>query len=206
MSRASGHHSRFLRPRAPCATGHFAAPARVWSLLATAAAASVTSFSILFILSYELEYLAGSAPGRAFGAQPPQNEFAFAKHPLAERGYGRPGHVIPVHVLDIAAAVADEMVMPHAFRIKSRRATLHGHFTHQTSLHQVAQIVINRSPGRARIDAVNSFEDLRRCGMPGLLHQERHDGVALRRAPQITARQGAFDRIGVHEQTCLDYI
>src|SRR5437868_13126318 len=183
MSRASGHHSRFLRPRAPCATGHFAAPARVWSLLATAAAASVTSFSILFILSYELEYLAGSAPGRALGAQPPENEFAFAKHPLAERGRGRPEHVIPVHILDIAATVADEVVMANAFGVESRRAPVHCHFTHQTSLHQVAQIVINRSPRRARIDAVNSFENLRRRGMPGLLHQERHDSVALRSAP-----------------------
>ena len=142
----------------------------------------------------------GSPPGRALGTQPPENEFAFAKHTFIERGRGRPGHVIPVHVLDIAAAVADEMVMPNAFRIKSRRAALHGHFTHQTSLYQVAQIVINRSPGRARIDAVNSFEDLRRCGMPGLLHQERHDSVALRSAPQTAARQGAFDRLGVHER------
>src|ERR1035438_8399224 len=89
---------------------------------------------------------------------------------FAERGCGRPGHVIPLQILDIAAAVADEVVMPRAFRIKSRRAALHGHFTHQTSLHQIAQIVINRSPGRARIDAVHSFEDLRRCGMLGLLH------------------------------------
>src|SRR5438874_4822341 len=166
MSSASGHQSRFLRPRAPCATGHFPAAATVWSLLATGAAASVPSFCISLSFPFESEYLAGSAPRRALGAQPPKNEFAFAKHPLAERGRVRPGHVIPVHVLDVAAAVADEVVMPYAFRIESRCAALHGHFTHQTSLHQVAQIVINRSPGRARIDAVHSFEDLRRCGMP----------------------------------------
>jgi len=96
--------------------------------------------------------------------------------------------------------------MPHAFCIKSRRAALHSDFTHQASLYQVAQIVINRSPGRAWIDAVNSFENLRRCGMPGLLHQERHDSVTLRSAPQAAVRQGALDLIGVHEQTFLDYI
>jgi hypothetical protein len=36
--------------------------------------------------------------------------------------------------------------------------------------------------------------------MPGLLHQERHDSVALRGAPQAATRQGASDRIGVHER------
>src|ERR1051325_710539 len=139
MSRASGHQSRFLRPRAPCATGHFAAPATVSSLWVPATAASVTCFSMCFILSFELESLSGSAPRRAPGTQSPENEFAFAKHPFAERACRRPRHVIPVHVLDIAATVTDEVMMPHAFRIKPRRAPLHGHFTHQTGLHQVAQ-------------------------------------------------------------------
>lgn len=142
----------------------------------------------------------------ALDAQTPKNELAFAKHPLAERRCGRPGHVVPVHVLHIAAAVTDEVVMPHAGCVKSRRAALHGHFTHQTSLHEIAQIVVNRSSGRARIDAVHSFADLRRCGMPGLLHQERHDSVALRRVPQVPARQGSFDRIGVNGQITLEYI
>src|SRR5689334_3407982 len=124
MSRASGHQSRFLRPRAPCATGHFAASATVWPLLATAAAASTTSFPIClsFYPFLRIRILSGSP--RALGAQPPENEFALAKHPFAKRGCGRPGHVIPVHVLDIAAAVADEMVMLHAFRIKARRTAL----------------------------------------------------------------------------------
>src|ERR1700704_3454917 len=97
MSRASGHHSRFLRPRGPCATGHFAAPATVWLLLATADASFVISFSIC--LSFpSIRILSGTAPRRTLGAQPPENEFAFAKHPLAERGCGRRGHVIPVEV------------------------------------------------------------------------------------------------------------
>src|SRR5947209_7779625 len=119
MSSASGHQLCFLRPRVPCATGHFAASAAVWSLSVTADAAPATSFS-MFILSFELEHLAGRPPGRAPGAQPAENQFAFAKHTLAERGRWRPGHVIPLHVLYFAAAVADEVVMPHAFRIKSR--------------------------------------------------------------------------------------
>jgi len=93
-----------------------------------------------------LRRLTGSAPRSALRAEPPENEFAFAKNPLTEGARGRPGHVVPIHILNIAAAVANEVVMPHAFRIESRGAALHGHFTHQTRLHQVSQIVISRGP------------------------------------------------------------
>ena len=143
---------------------------------------------------------AGSLAESAFRAKAPENEFAFAKHPLAQRTRGWPGHIIPFQVFDIATAVADEVVMPRAFCIKSRRAALHCHFTHQTSLNQVAQIVINRSPGGTWIEAVNTCKNLRRRGMPGLLHQERHDSVALRSAPQTAARKGASNRLGIHQE------
>ncbi len=68
------------------------------------------------------------------------------KNPLTEGARGRPGHLAPLNVLNIAAAVADEVVMPHAFRIESRGTPLDGYFTHQTRLHQVPQIVISRGP------------------------------------------------------------
>src|SRR6266699_2603980 len=97
-------------------------------------------------VSTRLRHLTGSVPRRALGAEPPENEFAFAKNPLTEGARGRLGHVVPLHVLNIAAAVADEVVMPHAFRIESRGAALDGHFTHQTRLHQVPQIIISRGP------------------------------------------------------------
>src|SRR5258708_39477927 len=74
----------------------------------------------------------GSAPGSALGAEPPENQFAFAKNPLTERPRRGPGHVIPLQVLYMAAVIADEMVMRHAFRIESRGAALDRHFTHQT--------------------------------------------------------------------------
>src|SRR5208337_1073785 len=90
--------------------------------------------------------LTGSVSRGALRAESSENEFAFAKNPLAERARGRPGHVVPLDVLNIAAAVADEVVMPHAFRLESRGAALDGHFTHQTRLHQVPQIVISRGP------------------------------------------------------------
>ena len=86
----------------------------------------------------------GSVPRRALGAEPPENEFASAKNPLTEGARGRPGNIVPLHILHIAAAVADKVVMPHAFRIESRGAALDGHFPDQTRLHQVPQIVISR--------------------------------------------------------------
>src|SRR5581483_8294350 len=103
-------------------------------------------------------------------------------------------------------AVANEVVMPHAVRLKSCRAAFHGHFAHQTSLNQIAQIVINRSPGGARICAINSFEDLY-CGwMADLPHPECHDSVPLGSAPETATRQGAFDRIYVHERSVFPHM
>jgi hypothetical protein len=69
-------------------------------------------------------------PGSALRAEPPENELAFSKNPLTEGACDRCGHVVPLDVLNIAAAVADEVVMPHTFRIEARGATLDGHFTH----------------------------------------------------------------------------
>src|SRR5260221_1467010 len=90
--------------------------------------------------------LTGSAPRSALGAESPENEVAFAKNPLTEGARARPGHVIPFNILNIAAAVADEVVMLRAFRIESRGAALNGHFRHQTRLDQVPQIVISSGP------------------------------------------------------------
>src|SRR5580692_4497363 len=121
--------------------------------------------------------LTGSAPQSALRAEPPENEFAFAKNPLTERARGRPGHVVPLEVLNIAAAVADKVVVSHAFRIKSGGAALDGHFTYQTRLHQVPQIVVGRSPGRAWIHAIHGFEDFRSRGMTVVFHQKCHHGI-----------------------------
>jgi hypothetical protein len=82
-----------------------------------------------------LRHLTGSVSRSALRADSPENELAFAKNPLTERTRGRLRHVVPLDVLNIAAAVANEVVMPHAFRIESRGAALDGHFTHQTRPH-----------------------------------------------------------------------
>jgi len=81
-----------------------------------------------------------------FRAEPAENELAFANNSLTERTRGRPGHVVPLHVLNIAAAVADEVMMLHALCIEAAGAALNGHLAHQASLHQIPQIVISRGP------------------------------------------------------------
>jgi|SRR5215469_6173858 len=78
-----------------------------------------------------LPSLTGGLPSSAPGAQPSENEFAFTHNPLTQGAHGRPGYVEPFQVLNIATAIADEVVMPHASRIESRRAALDRHFTHQ---------------------------------------------------------------------------
>ena len=75
-------------------------------------------------------------PG-ALRAKPPENELAFAQNPLAEGLRSGPGYVVPLHVFHIAAAVANEVVMPHTFSVESRGAAFDGHFPHQTRLHQI---------------------------------------------------------------------
>src|SRR5439155_25709407 len=98
-------------------------------------------------------------------AKPAENELAFANNSLAQRTRSRLGHVVPIDLLNIAAAVTNEMMMAHTFEVEPARATLDSHFPHQTRLYQVSQIVISRRTGRARIQAIHSFEYFRRRWM-----------------------------------------
>ena len=66
----------------------------------------------------------------ALRAETSENKLAFTNDSLTERARGGPGHVVPVDVFHSAATVADEVVMPHAFQIKSSGAALDGDFTH----------------------------------------------------------------------------
>jgi hypothetical protein len=152
----------------------------------------------IYPVSKRLPHLAGSAPRSALRAQSAENQFAFANNSFTERTRGRSRHVVPFYVLNTAAAVADEVVVPHAFHIKSPGPAFDGHFTYQARLHQVPQIVISRGPGRKRIYAIHSFEDFCGRGMPPVVHQECHHGVALRSAPQPGSVQRPFNRVGIH--------
>jgi hypothetical protein len=126
-----------------------------------------------------------SAPG----AKPPENELTIADDSLAQGARGRPGHVVPLNVFYVAAGVANEVMMQQTFCIEARGAALDRHFPHQARLHEIAQIVISRGPGRAGIHAIYGFEDFDSRGMPVLFHQEGHYGIALRSASQPTAFQ-----------------
>lgn len=81
-----------------------------------------------------------------FRAETTENYFAFAKNAFTEGTRSRLGHVVPLDVLDIAAAVTDEVVMARAFRIKSRGTPLDSYFTYQAGLNQVPEIVIGCGP------------------------------------------------------------
>ena len=144
-------------------------------------------------------WLTGILPPRALCTQTTENEFALANDPLAERARSWRRHVKPVHVFDIAAAVTDEVVMPHTFRIESRGPTLDGHFADQASLHQVPQIIVSCGPGRARVHTIDGFKNFRSRGMPVGFHQECHDSVTLRCTPQPTVFQGLFNSGSIHE-------
>lgn len=135
----------------------------------------------------------------ALRAKTAENELAFANDPFAERDGGRLGHVVPLNVLHIAAAVADEVVMLQAFRIEARAAAFHRHFAHQTGLHQVTKVVISCRSGGSGVDAIDGFEDFRRGGMAVMSQEERHDGVTLRSASQAAVFQGAFNSLGVYQ-------
>ena len=124
---------------------------------------------------------------RAVRTQPAKNHFAFAKHSLSERSRPRLRNAVPFHVLNVAAAVADEVVMPHASGIEARSPALGGHFTHQSRLDQIAQIVISCCPRRSRIGPIDGLKNFCRRRMPLGFHQKRHDSIALRSAPQTTA-------------------
>ena len=135
----------------------------------------------------------------ALRAEAAKNQFTFAKNAFPQRARSRPGYFVPIDVLNIAAAIADEVVMPHAFRVEARGAAFDGDLTHKTHLHQVPQVVVSCGPRRAGIHAIHGLEDFRSRGMAVALRQECHHGIALRRAAQSTVLQGLFDGFDVHE-------
>ena len=80
---------------------------------------------------------------RAFRAKSAENKFTIAHDSFTQGARGRPGHVVPFKIFDISAAVADEVMMQQAVQIVARGSALDRHFTHQSCLHQVTQIVIS---------------------------------------------------------------
>ena len=132
---------------------------------------------------FTLATLTGSVSWSALRTESAKNQFAFANHTFTDGTRGGPGNVVPIDVLNIPAAVADEVVMPRAFRIEAGGSAFDGHFTHQACLNQVAQIVVRSGPRGARIHPIHGFENFCGRGMALAIHKECHQGVALRRTP-----------------------
>jgi hypothetical protein len=85
-------------------------------------------------------------------------------------------------------------MMPNAFGVEARGTSFDGHFAHQASLHQIPQIVIGRGPRRTWVQAIDRLENLCSSGMSSVLHQERHDAMALRSTPQPAALKALSNR------------
>jgi hypothetical protein len=146
----------------------------------------------------------GSAVRSALRTKSPENNLAFANHSLTQRTRSGLGYVVPIHIFNIPAAVADKVVMPHASCVESRGAALDGHFPHQSRLHQVAQVVVCCGSGREGIRAIHCCEDFCSRGMPRVIHQERHHCIPLCRAAQTCFLQRPFNCGGSH--SIFEYI
>ena len=76
------------------------------------------------------------------GAEAADDEFALAHDALAEGFGGGGGDGVPVDVFDVAAAVADEVVVLFVFRVIASGAALGGDLTHEASFYEVAEVVV----------------------------------------------------------------
>lgn len=94
---------------------------------------------------------------------------------------------------------ANKVMMLNAIGVKSCSTAFRGDFAHQTSLHQVTKIVVRRGSRRPRIYAIHCLKNFSSRWMAMLFHQERHNGKALRSAPQPTVVQRPFNYFSVHE-------
>jgi len=134
----------------------------------------------------------------AIRTKAPKYELAVADDSFAERMRAGLGNVVPVEILNTAAAVADEVVVPHTGEVKTSGSALDGHFTYQSCLHQISQIVVGCRSGRAWVHLIHSFENFRRCGMLMTVHEKGHYGVPLRGTPQPAILQRPFNRSSIH--------
>ena len=135
---------------------------------------------------------------RTLGAQAAENEFALAEFSFAEEARGGIGHVVPLDVFDFAAAIADEMVMAHAFCVVTRSAAFDGDFAHEASFYEVAKIVVGGGARGAWIDAIDGFEGFGSGWVAVVVEQEGHHCVTLGRATEAFFFEAALDLIGGH--------
>jgi hypothetical protein len=88
------------------------------------------------------------SPGAVMGAlreKSSENKLAVAELSFAEEARGWIWHAVPLEVFDFAAAIADEVVVAHAFCVVTRGAAFDGDFSDQANFHQIAKIVVGGS-------------------------------------------------------------
>jgi hypothetical protein len=115
----------------------------------------------------------------ALGAEATDDEFYLMYDALTKRASGGLGDAVPVHVLDCAAGVADEVVMALAGDVEASGAAFDGNLADEAGLYEVTEIVVSGGAGRARVEAVDALKDFRSGGMSMMLKQERHHAEAL---------------------------
>src|ERR1051325_5228283 len=122
------------------------------------------------LISLQFAQLTGGAVPCTFGAESAENKLAFTNNSFAERTRCGLGYVIPIHILNTAAVVADEVVMLHIFRIKPSGAAFDGNLAYQTNLHQITKIVISGGTRGTWIHTVYGLKNFCSRGMPGVVH------------------------------------
>jgi hypothetical protein len=135
---------------------------------------------------------------RTLRTESAKNNLAITNYALAKGSRRRLWHVVPVHILDAAASVADKVVVPHAFGIEPPGAPFDSHFANQSRLYQISQIVISRRSRRTRIDTIHCLEDFSRRGMADVIHQKCHHSVPLCSAAEAVVFQGLLNLVGIH--------
>ncbi len=76
------------------------------------------------------------------GAEAADDQFAFADDALAEGFGGRTGDGVPVDVFDVAAAVADEVVVLFVLGVVAGGAAFGGDLADEAGFYEVAEVVV----------------------------------------------------------------
>lgn len=146
----------------------------------------------------------GTFTRRALRAEATDDKFAVADDAMTQCAGSWLGELEPLDIFDVAAAIADEVVMLLVFGIITGGTAFGGDLANETSFDEVVEIVVGGSAGGARIDAVDGFEDLGCGGVLVVRHKKRHDGVALRGATQTAILEFLANFLHVHRR--LDYV
>jgi hypothetical protein len=111
-----------------------------------AIAAAVSPAGVVNLLSAQWGCRSRSLPRNALYAQPPKYQLTLSKHPFPKGINAGLRHIVPIHVVNAAAAVADEVMMARALCIETSGATLDRDFTHQPRFNEVPKVVVSCRP------------------------------------------------------------